>query len=585
MLPLDLCSRPELVMASVSRRRFVQSVAGSAVLAAGTRWSLCDAQPAVSVLSGTVFDLSIDVLAVNYTGACHATAVNGQVPAPLLRWREGDTVTLRVTNRLPVSSSIHWHGMIVPADMDGVPGLSFPGIAPGATYVYRFPVLQSGTYWYHSHSGFQEQTGLYGPIVIEPRAGERHPTGRDYVVLLSDWTNTDPRHLYATLKRQSDYYNFGKRTVGDFIAEARTHGLKAAVGDWSMWDRMRMDPTDLADVSGYAYTYLMNGHAPATNWTGLFSPGQSVRLRFINGSSMSFFDVRIPGLDLTVVAADGQDIEPVTVDEFRIATAEVYDVIVKPKADRAYTIFAQSMDRSGYARGTLAPRPGMQAPVPAMDPRALLTMADMGMSMAGMKGMQGMAGMPNMPGMSGTSASPVHHVPAEYGPGADMLVKTPWSGLDDPGVGLRHNGRRVLTYADLYTLGGPIDAREPGREIELHLTGNMQRFMWSFNGQKFSQAEPLHFNYGERLRLTLINDTMMNHPIHLHGMWSELQAPDGSFQVRKHTIDVQPAQRLSYLVTANALGRWAYHCHLLYHMQAGMFREVIVARAGSAVRS
>ena len=529
----------ECSMPLVSRRTFVQGVAGSALLVGSSRWPTAHAAVSGAVLSGTDFELTIGALAVNYTGRPRiATAVNGQLPAPLLRWREGDTVTLRVTNRLPVRSSIHWHGILLPAAMDGVPGLSFRGIAPGDTYVYRFTVQQSGTYWYHAHSGFQEQTGLYGPIVIEPRIPARQRADRDYTVLLSDWTDSDPEHLYATLKRQSDYYNYGKRTAGDFLAEVHAKGWSAAVRDWGAWGQMRMDPTDLVDVSGATYTYLMNGTTPAGNWTARFSPGESVRLRFINGSAMSFFDVRIPGLDLTVVAVDGQDIEPVSVEEFRMASGEVLDVIVKPRADQAYTIFAQSMDRSGFARGTLSPRDGLSAQVPALDPRPQLDMADMGMRMAGMD-------------MSRTN-------------------------LDDPGVGLRRNGRRVLTYADLNTLGGALDPRDAGREIVLHLTGHMERFMWSFNGQKFSESTPLQLTYGERVRFVLVNDTMMTHPIHLHGQWSEVVAPDGSFQVRKHTVMVQPAQRVSYLVTAGALGRWAYHCHLAYHMAAGMFREVRV---------
>jgi FtsP/CotA-like multicopper oxidase with cupredoxin domain len=558
-----------------SRRCFVQGLAGGALAVASARhfgWAAAADSAAVGdaggVLSGTEFNLEIGALPVNLTGRPGmATVVNGRLPAPLLRWREGDTITLRVSNRLATPTSIHWHGMIVPADMDGVPGLSFEGIAPGATYVYRFKVNQSGTYWYHSHSRFQEQLGLYGPIVIEPRGGERHRADREHVVLLSEWTDLDPEHIYRTLKLQSNYFNFGRRTVGDFVSDVRNEGWKPAVADRRMWGQMRMDPTDLADVSGHAYTYLVNGIAPAGNWTGLFQRGERVRLRFINGSSMSIFDVRVPGLKLTVVAADGQDVEPVSVDEFRIGTAEVYDVIVEPKDDRAYTIFAQSLDRSGYARGTLAPQLGMQAEVPALDPRPLLTMMDMGMS-------HDMAGMDM--GMDHDMAGP-HHAPVEYGPNVDMLAMDPQSRLDDPGVGLRNNGRRVLAYADLHTLGGPIDHRQSGRDIELHLTGHMHRFAWSFNGRKFSDSEPLRFNFGERLRLVLINDSMMNHPIHLHGMWSEVESEEGEFLVRKHTIIVQPGQRLAYGVTADALGRWAYHCHLLYHMEAGMFREVHVA--------
>ena len=604
--------------AGLSRRKFLYG-AGAGLFVLGTSRDLAWAQAAPRrELSGTQFDLQIGEAPVNFTGKRRiGTVVNGQIPAPLLRWREGDTVTLRVANRLNERSSIHWHGMIVPADMDGVPGLSFDGIPSGGTYEYRFKVNQSGTYWYHSHSRFQEQTGLYGPIVIAPRDGERHPTERDYVVLLSDWTDIDPERIYATLKKQSDYYNFGKRTAGDFFHDVREQGWKRTVADRLMWGQMRMNPTDLVDVGGYAYTYLMNGVTPNGNWTGLFKHGERVRLRFINGSSMSFFDIRIPGLKLTVVAADGQDVEPVSVDEFRIGTAETYDIIVEPKDDRAYTIFAQSMDRSGYACGTLAPATGMRAEIPPLDPRPLLTMSDMGMAHGahgaaamdhaamGHRGMDraamghtaagpaptghegmdhsamGHGGMDHAAmgheGMSPTAPSAsLHHAAAERGPLVDSQVEQASSQLDDPGVGLRSNGRRVLTYADLHTIGGPIDRREPAREIGLHLTGHMERFVWSFNGQKFSEAQPLRFSHGERLRITLVNDTMMTHPIHLHGMWSEVTTPQGQFQVRKHTLVVNPAQRLSYSVTADALGRWAFHCHLLYHMEAGMFREVHV---------
>ncbi len=563
----------DVIRRLVTRRRFVQGLAGSALALAGARSQrrVGAAERSAAALSGTEFDLVIDSVPVNLTGNARlATVVNGLLPGPVLRWREGDLVTLRVANRLSVPSSIHWHGMIVPADMDGVPGLSFHGIAPGSSFTYRFRVNQSGTYWYHSHSRFQEQTGLYGAIVVTPRGGERHEAVRDYTVLLSDWTDSDPEHVYRLLKVDSGYFNFGRRTAADLAADARERGLGPTLEERRMWGRMRMDPTDLADVSGYTYTYLMNGVTPAGNWTALFRRGESVRLRFINGSSMSFFDVRIPGLTLRVIAADGQDVEPVTVDEFRIGTAEVLDVIVEPAADRAYTIFAQSIDRSGFACGTLTPHPSMRAEVPSLDPRPLLTMSDLGQSgqMAGMD----MGAMPQ-------NGSAVVHAPAEYGPTVDMRIDQPRSALDDPGVGLRDNGRRVLTYADLHTLGGPIDPRQATRDIELNLTGHMQRFIWSFNGQKFSESEPLRFAYGERLRLVLVNETMMNHPIHLHGMWSELQSQQGDFLVRKHTITVQPGQRLAYQVTADALGRWAYHCHLLYHMEAGMFREVIVERS------
>jgi CopA family copper-resistance protein len=592
---------------NLSRRRFVQGLAGGALVLAGGRQMGWGATAGImpsgaaalggaagrasagiargaaaegvadgergSILRGTDFALEIGTRQVSFTGAPRmATVVNGQLPAPLLYWRQGDTVTLRVTNRLPAPTSIHWHGMILPANMDGVPGISFPGIPPGETFAYRFPVTQSGTYWYHSHSRFQEQVGLYGPIVIEPRGGERLRADREHVVLLSDWTDTNPEHIYRMLKVQSDYFNYGKRTVADFFADVRRQGLSQAVADRRMWGQMRMNDTDLLDVSGHAYTYLMNGVTPAGNWTGLFRRGERVRLRVINGSSMSLFDVRIPGLALTVVAADGQDVEPVTVDEFRIGAAEVYDVIVEPKDDRAYTIFAQAMDRSGYARGTLAPAVGMQAEIPPLDPRPVLTMMDMGMG-ADMSGMDmGDMDHTNHMNMGGKAAASS----PKFGPNVDSVALQPTTNLADPGIGLRNNGRRVLTYADLHTIGGPIDTREPGREIRLHLTGHMQRFVWSFDGKKFSESRPLQFKHGERLRIVLVNDGMMTHPIHLHGMWSEVESPEGEFLVRKHTIVVQPGQQLSYGVTANALGRWAFHCHLLYHMEAGMFREVVV---------
>ncbi|MFC4764590.1 copper resistance system multicopper oxidase [Dyella koreensis] len=564
------------------RRQFVQGLVLGGVAAGLGLWrGSAFAQSAAAMpraeLSGNHFELEIGELPVDYTGRKRiATVVNGQLPAPLLRWRQGETVTLRVRNRLAVTSSIHWHGIILPADMDGVPGVSFEGIPPGGEYLYRFTVNQAGTYWYHSHSRFQEQVGLYGPIVIEPRDSEHHPAQRDYTILLSEWTDTDPERIYANLKKQSDYYNIGKQTAGDFLRDAQRQGLSQALAERRMWQQMRMDPSDLADVSAMAYTYLANGHAPAGNWTGLFNAGEKVRLRFINGSSMTFFDVRIPGLKMTVVAADGQPVEPVSVDEFRIATAETYDVIVEPSADRAWTIFAQSMDRTGYARATLAPRAGMVADVPPLDPRPLLSMGDMmgSMSHGGMghdmgQGMEGMADH-----MAMGHAMPMQ--PLKTGVEVDMRVPQPRTNLDDPGVGLRDTGRRALTYADLHAIDAPISPRVD-RELTLRLTGNMERYLWSFDGTRFSNAEPLRLKYGEHVRITLVNDTMMTHPIHLHGMWSELENPHGEFQVRKHTLVVQPAQQVSYRVSADALGRWAYHCHLLYHMEAGMFREVVVA--------
>lgn len=600
-----------LVLPNLSRRQFIQGLAASGVMLGlapwiNPVWGREIARTAIGlapILSGTEFDLTIAQTQVNFTGTPRiATTVNGSIPGPTLRWREGDTVTLRVKNSLNEQASIHWHGILLPFQMDGVPGISFNGIAPGETFTYRFKVQQTGTYWYHSHSALQEQTGLYGAIVIDPaQSNSVVQADRDYVVQLADWTDEDPAAVLGKLIKQSDYFNFNQPTASDFFRDVSNEGLAAALGKRKMWNQMRMNPTDLADISGYTYTYLMNGTAPAGNWTGLFQHGERVRLRFINSGAQTFFDVRIPGLKMTVIEADGQPVEPVTVDEFRIGVAETYDVIVEPKDDRAYTIFAQSMDRSGFARGTLAPRLGMAADVPSPDAPEQLTMVDMMGSMAGMDhgGVasptinQGQHAMPEgmaMPSMDhgGHNMSAAtderqptqvraRHAKTEYGPSVDMRVDYPRTNLDDPGVGLRNNGRRVLTYADLHTPGGPLDPREPDREIELHLTGNMDRFAWSIDGLEFGKSTPVHFRHGERLRVILVNDTMMAHPMHLHGMWQELESADGRFQVRKHTINVQPAQRVSFLITADALGRWAWHCHLLYHMDMGMFREVVVA--------
>jgi FtsP/CotA-like multicopper oxidase with cupredoxin domain len=517
------------------------------------------AQDAPGELKGTEFDLEIRNLPVNYTGrTVSATAVNGQVPAPLLRMREGDTVTLRVTNRLSEPTSIHWHGLLVPPDMDGVPGLSFAGIAPGETFIYRFTVAQTGTYWYHAHS-LHEQTGLFGAIVVEPRTPpSAHQPERDYVVLLSDWTDEAPLQVFLNLKKMGSYYNFALPTTSDFFADVSRLGAAGAFAKRANWNRTRMNPTDYSDISAATYTYLMNGTTPRGNWTGIAHAGERVRLRFVGAGAGTYFDVRIPGLKLRIVATDGQEVDPVEVDEFRIGPGETYDAIVQLPEDRAYTIFAQSIDRTGFARGTLAPRLGMNADVPTPDAPTWLSEAD-------------------MMGATGSTAKKVRHARSEYGASVDMRVDSPRDNLDDPGINLRNNGRRVLTYADLHTLGGALDTREPGREIELHLTGNMGRFEWSIDGVKLNDAKPVHFRDGERLRVTLVNDTTMTHPMHLHGMWCELESADKRFQVRKHTVTVQPAQRVSFAVTANAPGRWAFHCHLLYHMAAGMFREVVVA--------
>ncbi|WP_337158683.1 copper resistance system multicopper oxidase [Pseudomonas putida] len=571
------------MQSKTTRRSFVKGLAATGLLGGLGMWRMpvwavtSRGQP--NVLVGTEFDLSIADLPVNITGAARtAMAINGSLPGPTLRWREGDTVTLRVRNRLKQDTSIHWHGIILPANMDGVPGLSFHGIAPNGMYEYRFKVQQNGTYWYHSHSGLQEQAGVYGALVIDAKEPEPFTYDRDYVVMLSDWTDEDPARVLSTLKKQSDYYNFHKRTVGDFVDDVSEMGWSAAVADRTMWAEMKMSPTDLADVSGYTYTYLMNGQSPDGNWTALFKPGEKIRLRFINGSAMTYFDVRIPGLKMTVVAADGQHVDPVSVDEFRIAVAETYDVIVEPEDAQAYTLFAQSMDRTGYARGTLAVRDGMQAPVPAVDPRPLISMSDMGMDHGSMSGMDHsqMAGMDHSSMAAMASAMQAHPGSETNNPLVDMQTMTPAPKLDDPGIGLRNNGRRVLTYADLRSTFVDPDGRAPGRTVELHLTGHMEKFAWSFDGIKFSDAEPLRLTYGERLRITLVNDTMMTHPIHLHGMWSDLEDEHGNFKVRKHTIDIPPGAKRSYRVTADALGRWAYHCHLLFHMEMGMFREVRV---------
>ena len=578
------------MQSKTTRRSFVTGLAATGLLGGLGMWRTpvwavtSPGQP--NVLTGTDFDLYIGELPVNITGAARtAMAINGSLPGPILRWREGDTVTLRVRNRLKQDTSIHWHGIILPANMDGVPGLSFHGIAPDGMYEYRFKVHQNGTYWYHSHSGLQEQVGVYGALVIDAKDPEPFTYDRDYVVMLSDWTDADPAQVMSKLKKQSDYYNFHKRTVGDFVDDVSEKGWSGAVADRKMWAEMKMSPTDLADVSGYTYTYLMNGKAPNGNWTGIFKPGEKIRLRFINGSAMTYFDVRIPGLKMTVVAADGQYVKPVSIDEFRIAVAETYDVIVEPENEQAYTLFAQSMDRTGYSRGTLAVREGMQGPVPALDPRPLISMSDMGMDHGNMAGMEhnnmagmdhgSMAGM-NHGSMATGSAMQSHPASETNNPLVDMQTMTPTPKLNDPGIGLRDNGRRVLTYSDLRSTFIDPDGREPARTIELHLTGHMEKFAWSFDGIKFSDAQPLRLKYGERLRITLVNDTMMTHPIHLHGMWSDLEDENGNFMVRKHTIDMPPGAKRSYRVTADALGRWAYHCHLMYHMETGMFREVRV---------
>lgn len=648
-----------------------------------------------------------------------AMAVNGTIPGPLLRLRAGTDAVIRVTNQLEEIASIHWHGLILPPDMDGVPGVSYTGIRPGETFTYRFPVRQSGTYWYHSHSGGQEQLGVYAPILIDPAEPEPFPYDRDYVVMLSDWSFTLPEKLLGKLKKQAGYFNLQRRTVGELISDIGKQGLDAVVRERGMWARMRMDPTDFADVTGVAYTYLINGRSPEANWTGLFTPGERVRLRFINAAAMTIFDVRIPGLKVRVVQADGQNVQPVEVDEFRMGPAETYDVIVQPE-DRAYTLFAENIGRSGYTRGTLAPREGMSAPVPKLRPRPIRTMADMGMEMSAMgHGGMGPGGMsasspkageheghvaaptapdpgsargklqrasrrggmevsgqhgptgpttetggmavpgvrllapdgshlappggdpprphkrgrsdqttPGSPGHAGRAHGAAAPPVKPAAPGMDHTghaqpVPQPWSAgqehaghgtganaagvldtrvymhgggshsvgnsatpmsvrnrMGEPGIGLEETGTRVLVYTDLKSLTEREDQRPPSREIELHITGNMERYMWGFNGKKYSQSGPVRFNYGERLRLILVNDTMMEHPIHLHGMWMEPENGAGKFLPRKHTVLVKPAERFPLLISADAPGHWAMHCHLLLHMEMGMFRVVEVIEGG-----
>ena len=579
---------PRLFQPATTRRAFVKGLVATGVLASADAWlprrTALAASADVAMLRGPEIDLVIGAHEVSVTGAARtATLANGTLPGPILRWREGDDVTLRVRNELATDTAIHWHGVLTPSNMDGVPGMSFHGIAPGETFAYRFHSRQSGTYWYHAHADFQEQTGLYGAIVIEPSKPEPFSYDREHVVLLSDWTDRDPRELYLLLKRHSDYFNYNQRTLGDFVRDSRRDGFGSALQDRFAWARMRMTPADLADVGGHAYTYLVNGKTPAGNWTGLFAPGERVRLRIVNGSAMTTFDVRIPGLTMTVVAADGQHVRPIAVDEFRMGAAEVLDVIVEPRGADAFTLFAQSLDRSGYARATLAVRDGLEAAVPRLDPPIYLGMADMGHGEhAGHVATGGAA--PDAHAGHESHGAPDHsahsrqtHPETEtHNPAIDMQAAAPMPRLADPGVGLRDNGRRVLAYADLHSAFTDPDGREPGRTLELHLTGHMDRFLWSFDGVPFSGAEPLVLHYGERVRVVLVNDTMMEHPIHLHGMWSDLEDERGEFLVRKHTISVPPGTRRSFRVTADALGRWAFHCHLLYHMTAGMFREVRV---------
>ena len=513
----------------------------------------------VPILTGKEFDLYVSKKPIIVDGkSSTATLINDSLPAPTLKMREGDTVVIRVHNQMNESTSIHWHGLLVPFEMDGVPGISFDGIPANSTFTYKFTLKQSGTYWYHSHTGFQEQTGMRGAIVIEPKGRERHPIEEDHVILLSDWTHRDPHNLVKLLKQRADFDNYHLPDFKKLLSDIAATDLKAAFDKRKMWNQMRMMPTDFTDLSGEkTFTYLMNGKTTAANWTQLVKAGQPVKLRFINGSAQTIFDVRIPGLKMKVVATDGIDVSPVDIDDFRIGVAETYDVIVTPTKD-AHTIFAQNIDRSGYVATTLATKKGARPAIPAMDKIEWLTMAD-------------------MMGAMGSNGYNAKHAKTEYDFKSDMRVDSPRMNLDDPGINLRNIDRKVLNYSQLRSVGDEIMAeqRKPTREIEIHLTGNMERYIWALDGVMFKDAAPVNIKPNERVRITLVNDTMMNHPMHLHGMWSDLRMPSGEFQVRKHTIMVQPAQKISFDVTGEA-GRWAWHCHLLYHMEAGMFREVAV---------
>ncbi len=508
----------------------------------------------------------------------HVVAVNGTVPAPLIRLKEGQNVRIAVTNDLHEDTSIHWHGLILPFQMDGVPGVSFPGIKPGETFVYEFPIVQAGTYWYHSHSGLQEQEGLYGPIVIDPKGADPVAFDREHVIVLSDFAFMHPHEIFRKLKQQAGVFNFQRETVSGLMA-----GQGQTLAERAEWAKMRMDPTDVSDVTGSVYTFLINGHGPGDNWTGLFNPGERVRLRFINAAAMTIFNVRIPGLAMQVVQADGQNVKPVEVDEFQISVAETFDVIVRPTADQAFTLVAEAVDRSGMARGTLAPRMGMTAEVPPLRDRPLASMRDMGMDMAGMDHGDGGMAM-DMSGMDMSMRNPDNAPQVVMGPGVQTISPMPVDRTGEPGQGLENAGHRVLVYRDLEALEPNPDTRPPTRELELHLTGNMERFMWSFDGEKFSEVtKPIPFRLNERVRVTLVNDSMMSHPIHLHGHFFDLLVgPDGKHP-RKHTVNVAPGGKVSFDLTADGPGDWAFHCHMLYHMHAGMFRVVSVRpMAGAA---
>ena len=500
--------------------------------------------------------------------AGHAITVNGTVPAPLVRLKEGQQVRLSVTNNLDEDTSIHWHGLLLPFEMDGVPGVSFPGIKPGETFNYEFKVRQAGTYWYHSHSGLQEQMGHYGPIVIDPAGEDPVKYDREHVIVLSDYSFMHPHEIFRKLKAHAGYFNMQKQTVAGLL-----QGQDQSFKDRKEWSKMLMDPTDVLDVTGSTYTFLINGHGPKDNWTGLFTPGERVRLRFVNAGAMTIFNVRIPGLKLSVVQTDGQNVVPVDVEEFQIAPAETYDIVVQPTADQAYTLVAEAADRSGMGRATLAPRLGMTAPVPPLRKRPLLNMRDMGMDHSAMPGMEGME--MDHSGMS--MLDPRNAPQVKLGPGVQMISPMPADRTGDPGQGLEDVGHKVLRLKDLVSLDPNPDPRPPSRELEIHLTGNMERFMWAFDGVSYSHLkDPIPFRYNERVRVVLVNDSMMAHPIHLHGHFFEVVTGNPGRHPRKHTVNVLPGGKVAFDFTADERGDWAFHCHLLYHMHAGMFNVVTV---------
>lgn len=656
-------------LSTLDRRSFLRGAGFAGGTAALAAWLPAWAQPVsegltvpIPTVSGTDITLKIARQTMTIDGRRSAAiGINGTVPAPLIRLREGQTVRLNVINDLDEDSSIHWHGLLVPPQHDGVPGVSFPGIKPRSSYLYEFPVRQNGTYWYHSHSGLQEQLGHYGPIVIDPAGADPVQSDREHVIVLSDHSQLSPEAIFRRMKVDPGHFNFQRQTLAGLLA-----GKDQRLKDRVDWGAMRMDPTDVSDATGAAYTYLVNGHGPFDNWTALFTPGQRVRLRFINASAMTTFNVRIPGLRLTIVQADGQNVMPIEVDEFQIGVAETYDAIVTPSEDKAFTLVGEAIDRSGMARATLAPRAGMTAPVPPLRKRPITTMKDMGMDMSGMQGMEGMdmsGGMnssrgvdptaeknasgrlasgvaagaaiqstkPQMAGMDHNTMGAMDHSSmgqgsvtgmdhaamghgamagsqpmaghdmgstdmgamnmrdfsnapqVKRGPGVQTISPMPMDRTGEPGQGLEDVGHKVLVYKDLMALDRNPDVRAPSRSIDIHLTGNMERFMWSFDGEKMSDVhEPIPFIEGERVRVNLINDSMMGHPIHIHGHFFELVTGHGDHGPRKHTVIVQPGGKVTWDFTADAVGDWAFHCHLLYHKHAGMMRIVSVRPKGEA---